>query len=187
VAVVELDYTELGVAWQRSRLPALPVIFTWRNHATAPDDPQHALHEAEDRLRARGMIDRRGGLDDDLYGALALFAHAPAEINLRFAPAAGREIRASVAARGGYAVRAILNDDLVRVETGPADPPHRGELADRRAGRRRPRRERSRRRLRSGLHGGPAVAGLRSDDARNLVSLLGDGRTRLRGRRWSTT
>lgn len=193
MAVVELDYAELGIAWQRSRLPALPVIFTWRNHATVPDDPQHALHEAEDRLRARGMIDRRGGLDDDLYGALALFAHAPAEIDLRFAPAAGREIRASVAARGGYAVRAILDDDLVRVETVPADqapaalasvlpdlPPARGavvslptaeldaavrDITDR------------------GDDSDPAFTaalrsqGLRSDDARNLVSLLGGDRT----------
>jgi hypothetical protein len=89
VAVVELDYAELGVAWQRSRLPALPMIFTWRNHATVPDDPQRALHEAEDRLRARRTIDHRGGLDDDLYGALALFSHAPVELDLRFSPCLG--------------------------------------------------------------------------------------------------
>jgi len=193
VAVVELDYAELGVAWQRSRLPALPVIFTWRNHATVPDDPQQALDEAEDRLRSRGMIDRRGGLDDDLYGALALFTHAPVELDLRFAPGVGREIRTCVAARGGYAVRAVLDNDAVRVDTVPADqvtaalvgvlpdlPPARGtvvsvptaeldaavrDVAER------------------GDDSDPAFTaalqarGLRSDDARNLVALLGGDRT----------
>jgi hypothetical protein len=170
----------------------LPVIFTWRNHATVPDDPQRALDEAEDRLRARGMIDRRGGLDDDLYGALALFTQAPVELDLRFAHGVGREIRACVAARGGYAVRAVF-DDAVRVDTLPADqvtaalvgvlpdlPPARGtvvsvptaeldaavrDVAER------------------GDDTDPAFTaalqarGLRSDDARNLVSLLGGDRT----------
>ena len=42
MAVVELDYAELGIAWQRSGLPALPVIFTWRNTATVPTDRQRA-------------------------------------------------------------------------------------------------------------------------------------------------
>jgi hypothetical protein len=193
VAVVELDYAELGVAWQRSRLPALPVIFTWRNHATVPDDPERALHEAEDRLRARGMIDRRGGLDDDLYGALSLFTHAPVELDLRFAPGAGRELRACVAARGGYAVRVILDGDAVRMDTVSGDrttsalvgvlpdlqpasgsvvsvPTTELEAAVRDVTER-------------GDDSDPAFTaalqarGLRSDDARNLVSLLGGERT----------
>ncbi|QUQ68258.1 ESX secretion-associated protein EspG [Kutzneria sp. CA-103260] len=193
MAVVELNYAELGVAWQRSRLPVLPVIFTWRNHAAVPDDPQRALHEAEDRLRARGIIDRRGGLDDDLYGALALFTHAPVEIDLRFAPAVGREVRASVAARGGHAVRAVVDDDAVWLETVPADqlpaaliqvlpelPPacgtvvslptaeldaavcdvtDRGNDSD------------------AAFTAALQARGVRSDDARNLVSLLGGDRT----------
>ncbi|GAA3436946.1 ESX secretion-associated protein EspG [Kutzneria kofuensis] len=193
MAVVELDYAELGVAWQRSRLPALPVIFTWRNHATVPADPQRALDEAEDRLRARGMVDRRGGLDDDLYGALALFAHAPFEMDIRFAPGVGREIRASVAARGGYAVRAVLDDDTVRVQTVPdyqvtaaligvlpdlppaagavvslptveldaavKDVAERGDDSD------------------AAFTAALQARGVRSDDARNLVALLGGDRT----------
>lgn len=193
MAVVELDYVELGVAWQRSRLPALPVIFTWRNHASVPDDPQRALDEAEDRLRARGMIDRRGGLDDDLYGALALFAHAPFELDLRFSPGVGREIRAAVAGRGGYAVRAVLEDDAVHVETVPdyqvaaaligvlpdlqpasgavvslptaeldaavRDVAERGDDSD------------------PAFTAALQARGVRSDDARNLVALLGSERT----------
>jgi ESX secretion-associated protein EspG len=117
VAVVELDYAELGVAWQRSRLPSLPVSLTWRNHAKVPDDPQQALDEADARLKSRGLIDRCGGLDDDLYGMLALFAQAPYELDLRFSAGVGHEVRACVAARGGYAARAIVDDDLVHVET----------------------------------------------------------------------
>ncbi len=193
MAVVELDYAELGVAWQRSRLPALPVIFTWRNHASVPDDPQRALDEAEDRLRARGMIDRRGGVDDDLYGALALFAHAPFELDLRFSPGRGQEVRAAVAARGGYAVRAVLDGDAVKVETVPGDQvtgalisvlpdmplasgavvslpsaeldaavrdvTERGDDSD------------------AAFTAALQARGVRSDDARNLVALLGGERT----------
>ncbi|MFI9388562.1 ESX secretion-associated protein EspG [Kutzneria sp. NPDC052558] len=193
MAVVELDYAELGVAWQRSRLPALPVIFTWRNHATVPDDPQRALDEAEDRLRARGMIDRRGDLDDDLYGALALFTQAPVELDLRFSPGMGREIRACVAARGGYAVRAVLDNDEVQVDTVHADQvtaalvgvlpdlsPARGSVVSvptaelDAAGRDVAERgDDSDQAFTAALQ----ARGLRSDDARNLVSLLGGDRT----------
>jgi hypothetical protein len=119
VPVIELDYAELGIAWQRSKLPRLSPVFTWRSHASMPDDPQQALRDAEDRLRARGLIERRGGLDDDLYGVLALFALAPVELDLRFAPAPAREIRACVAARDSYAARVILDGDRVRIDTVP--------------------------------------------------------------------
>lgn len=119
VSVIELDYVELGVAWQRSRLPSLSPIFTWRNRATVPDDPQRALDDAETRLRSRGLIERRGELDDDLYGVLALFAQAPYELDLRFAPGPGQEIRACVAGRAGHAVRAIVDGERVRVQAIP--------------------------------------------------------------------
>ncbi|AHH94529.1 ESX secretion-associated protein EspG [Kutzneria albida] len=117
MVVIKLDYAELGVAWQRSRLPALPTILTWRNHTPPPTDPQEALEQAEARLRARGLLDRH--LDDDLYGALALVAHASFELDLRYAPAPGRELRACVAARGSFAVRAVLDGDSVRLDAVP--------------------------------------------------------------------
>ncbi|AHH98566.1 ESX secretion-associated protein EspG [Kutzneria albida] len=117
MAVIKLDYAELGVAWQRSRLPALPAILTWRNHTQPPTDPQHALEQAEARLRARSLLDRH--LDDDLYGALTLIAHASFELDLRYAPAPGRELRACVTARAGHAVRFLVDGDQVRIDTIP--------------------------------------------------------------------
>ena len=193
MAVIELDYAELGVAWQRSRLPALPVSLTWRNHAKVPDDPQRALDDADARLKSRGLIDRRGGLDDDLFGMLALFAQAPCEVDMRFAPGVGHEGRAVVAARGGYAARAIVDGDFVQLETVPeyqvtgslvgvlpdvqaahgpvvslptsdlaaavADVTERGDDSD------------------GAFASALQARGVRSNDARNLVGLLGGDRT----------
>jgi ESX secretion-associated protein EspG len=193
VAVIELDYAELGVAWQRSRLPALPVSLTWRNHAKVPNDPQRALDDADARLKSRGLIDRRGGLDDDLYGMLALFAQAPCELDMRFSAGVGHEGRAVVAARGGYAARAIVDGDFVQLETVPdyqvtgslvgvlpdvhaahgpvvslptsdlaaavADVTERGDDSD------------------GAFASALQARGVRSNDARNLVALLGGDRT----------
>lgn len=118
MAMVELDYVELGVAWQQSTLPELSPLFTWRNHATVPDDSERAQRAAEESLRARGLIRRNGALDDRLYDALAVFAQtASSEADLRFASQSGVEVRAAVAARGEFAVLAVIDQDRVRLET----------------------------------------------------------------------
>ncbi|SHH01122.1 ESX secretion-associated protein EspG [Streptoalloteichus hindustanus] len=120
MAVLEMDYVELGVAWQVSNLPELPTLFTWRNHGSTPADPERALDEAEDRLRARGLIRTGSVLDEELRAILEVFTAGSTEVDLRFAPAPGTEVRACVAARGDFAARAILQNDYVRVESIPA-------------------------------------------------------------------
>ncbi|MCP2262469.1 EspG family protein [Streptoalloteichus tenebrarius] len=120
MTLVEMDYVELGVAWQASNLPELPPLFTWRNHSSLPADPERALEEAEDRLRARGLIRTGSVLDEELHAILEVFTAGSAEVDLRFAPAPGTEVRACAAARGDFAARAILQDDYVRLETIPA-------------------------------------------------------------------
>ncbi|MBA8926854.1 hypothetical protein BC739_004060 [Kutzneria viridogrisea] len=190
MVVIELDYAELGVAWQRSQLPALPTVVTWRNNFVPPADPQHALDQAEARLRARGLLDRH--LDDDLYGALALLAHAPFELDLRFAAAPGRELRACVTARAGHAARFLVDGDQVRIDTIPdhaattallsllpavaSGPGHAVSLPTAEL-------EAALARLAefgedsdAGFTAALRARGVRSDDARNLVALLGGER-----------
>lgn len=113
MAGIELDYAELGFAWQMAKLPAPPVLLAWRNHATPPPDPEQALHDAGARLRTRRLISPTGMLDDQLTGILVLFAHAGTEVDLRFSTAPGSEVRAGVVIRGNHAARVVLEGDRV--------------------------------------------------------------------------
>lgn len=118
---IELDYAELGVAWQQSKLPALPPIFTWPYADRVPADLGGALDAAGARLRDRGLIDSRGELRDDLYGALRRFAYAPFEIDLRFALKPTVELRAAVTADDRTGVLGVLVRDTVVFGPCPAD------------------------------------------------------------------
>lgn len=118
---LELDYVELGVAWQQSRLPALPSIFTWRNKASLPNDPERALQDAGARLRNRGLIDSRGQLHDDLHDALSTFTHARFEVDLRFASKPNVEMRAAVTAGDRTGILGATDGDRVIFVWHPAD------------------------------------------------------------------
>ncbi|HEX5405005.1 MAG TPA: ESX secretion-associated protein EspG [Pseudonocardiaceae bacterium] len=121
--LIELGCTELGVAWQAVDLGALPSLFTVRGQRGQGGRLTGKL--ARDRLVTLGFIDPRGIVRGDLHQAMAVFASAPVEVDLRFA--AGRGVggrgrsRAAVAFADDVAFLAVVTNGHVRFSRVPAD------------------------------------------------------------------
>jgi hypothetical protein len=113
--LIELGCAELGVAWQVANLPAPPAMFTVRSRNRMPEEASRA------RLRVLGLIDPRGALSADLRQAMSVFAHARAEVDLRFAARRGTEVRAAVTAEDGVAMLAVITGGHVRFSRLPEE------------------------------------------------------------------
>jgi hypothetical protein len=108
--LIELNCTELGIAWRAMNLGVPPALFTTGDRRPAADEIATA------RLVTTGLIDPRGLARPDLYRAMAAFAFAPLVVDLR-----GTSRRAAVAVLDDVAHLAVVARGRVRFSRVPAD------------------------------------------------------------------
>jgi ESX secretion-associated protein EspG len=131
--LIELNCTELGIAWRAMSLGTLPPLFTVRDRQPVADEIAAA------RLMTMGLIDPCGVARPDLDQAMTAFAQAAVEVDLRGTTRTGTGVRAAVAVLDDAAYLAVVVRGHVRfsrvpaeaalaalVAVLPAEPPARG-------------------------------------------------------------
>ncbi|HEY8374165.1 MAG TPA: ESX secretion-associated protein EspG [Pseudonocardiaceae bacterium] len=107
---IVLEQAEFNVLWRRLELGARPLILNTREQGFTVDEARFIDQQAWQALAARGLVFTDGSVHPDLEDALQTLATPAAEVDLRWAPGIGQEVRAMAVRRGDLGVVAMLDN-----------------------------------------------------------------------------
>ena len=118
---IDIDRLEFLVLAERAGLNRVPMVASYSHYGTPVQDIGRELNDAEQRCRAKGLLDPGGKVNDRVLELFDIYPRTAVEYDLRFSTQQETELRVAVSQAGQLAMRTVAGDRLVLEPVRPSD------------------------------------------------------------------